>query len=448
MNRRVSLAACVTWGFLAASTGTAFAQGGAIDKRLEELERRMGELEKEPAVAKPDGAEIRATFKDGLKVRSTDGNLDMHIGGRFLEHLRIVEDTPDAAFATFPRESGFLIRQARLEASGTLWKEFEFKVQGDWGQGASVLQDAYVGWKGLQELSLRFGQFKEPFSYPDEMTSTRFIPFAERVTGNRLVPARDVGVMLHGRFFEGRVGVELALFNGSGQNPGAGADLNDEKDIAGRVFFKPIREGDLKGLMIGVGGTRGDNDDPVLGDIRTRQTETRVIDMDGATVIAGDRHRLGFELQVPDGPFGLEAEWYRVSMDLRDPDTEFDDDIDFDQWYVTATWIVTGEKKEFNDRVRPENPFDRERGHFGAIEVALRFARFEVDDAILDDGFALAGTTTTRTDEMTGGVNWWPVANVRITLNVVHNRYDDDLVAASDEIDSETAAFVRFQVDF
>lgn len=418
-------------------TAALFAQDDTTKQELEELKKRVEKLEKR------EGSEVEVLFKEGLRIRSKDGNLQMHIGGRLLEHLRIVEDTPDtpAAAATFPRETGFLLRQARLEMSGTLYRDWEFKVQADWGQGAAVLQDGYVGWKGLKEFAIRLGQFKEPFSGLDEMTSTRFIPMAERVTGNRLVPARDVGVQFWGRLFDDVLGYQIAVFNGSGQNPGAGADVNDEKDVAARLTLRPIGEGDFKNLHLGVAATFGDNDDPVLGDVRTRQTETRVIDMDGTTVIDDARERLGFELQIPYRNFGLEAEWYRVSMDLRDGAVE--EEIDFDQWYVTVLWVVTGESKKFDDRLRPEKPFNLKEGTWGALELAARFARFEVDEEIVDLGFALAPTTTTRTDEFTIGFNWWPVANVRITANYIRNEYEDELSG----IDDENAALIRFQAD-
>lgn len=412
------------------------AQDSATAQEIEELKKRVEKLEKQES---PD---VDVLFKEGLRIRSKDGNLEMHLGGRLLEHLRIVEETPDAASGTFPRETGFLLRQARLEMSGTLYRDWEFKVQGDWGQGASVLQDGYLGWKGLKEFSVRLGQFKEPFSGPDELTSTRFITMAERVTGNRLVPARDVGVQLWGRLFDDVLGYQLAVFNGSGQNPGAGADANDEKDVAVRVTLRPIGEGAFRQLQLAAAATWGDNDDPVLGDIRTRQTETRVVDMDGTTVIDDRRRRLGFELQVPYRNFGLEAEWYRVSMDLRDGAVR--EGIDFDQWYVTVLWVVTGEERKFDDRLRPLRPFRPVEGAWGALEVAVRFARFEADEEIVDRGFALAGTTTTRTDELTLGVNWWPAANVRITVNYIHNEYADELAG----IDEEDAGLMRFQVDF
>jgi len=49
--------------------------------------------------------------------------------------------------------------------------------------------------------SLRFGQFKEPFSL-EWQTLDKGHFFAERSMGYYLGPKRDVGVMLHGSLFE------------------------------------------------------------------------------------------------------------------------------------------------------------------------------------------------------------------------------------------------------
>lgn len=219
---------------------SALAQGDSQDadlkKRLEEAEKRIGELEKKEQTE----SGVKVEFKDGLKLKTEDGNFNAHVGGRLLTHYRFVQDRPEGA-GTRSMPDTFFVRQARLEISGDFYKDYEFKVQTDFPTGATssttgTLADGYLGWKKYPELSLRIGQFKEPFSQ-EETTSTRFIDFVERSVVNRLVPGRDIGLMIHGKLFEKILEYEAALYNGQGR---AVVDGDDEKDTALRLRVTPF----------------------------------------------------------------------------------------------------------------------------------------------------------------------------------------------------------------
>ncbi len=397
---------------------------------------------------------IKMSFKDGLRFKSEDGNFEAHLGGRYQGNYRVVEDFADSISGptdTFPRRTGFYTRAARLEIDGTVYKDWEFKVQGDWGLGTSVLQDGFVGFKRWKEFSLRLGQFKEPFSM-EQLNTLLFLPMAERTTGDRLVPARDLGVMAHGKLLNDIVGYQIAYFNGDGANRTALGDVEQEKDFAVRLEVWPLKTTDfaLKDMRLGAAATFGNHDDAALGDIRTRQTETRVIDMDGTTVLDGGRNRVGVEFQLPFESFGLEAEWYRVGMDLREGAVS--EEIDFTQWYATLAWMVTGEKMKFGQRVRPAKNF-LDKGGLGAIQLALRYGRFTADGDLMSSGFtvpktATLNTTTRRVDEWSFAANWYPNPNTRVTLNLIRNEYGDALVGGGHSVDGEYAAIMRFQLDF
>lgn len=96
---------------------SALAQGDSQDadlkRRLEEAEKRIGELEKK----KQTESGLKVESKDGLKVKSEDGNFSAHIGGRLLTHYRFVQDRPEGA-GTRSSPDTFFVRQARLEMSG------------------------------------------------------------------------------------------------------------------------------------------------------------------------------------------------------------------------------------------------------------------------------------------------------------------------------------------
>ena len=430
----------------------ALAQGDSQDadlrKRLEEAEKRIGELEKR----KQTESGLKVEFKDGLKVKSEDGNFNAHVGGRLLTHYRFVQDRPEGA-GTRSSPDTFFVRQARLEMSGDFYKDYEFKVQIDFPTGATssttgTLTDGYLGWKKYPELSLRIGQFKEPFSQ-EETTSTRFIDFVERSVVNRLVPARDIGLMIHGRLFEKILEYEAALYNGQGR---AVLDGNDEKDAALRLRVTPFVSSEnavLKNLRVGVAGTIGDFDSSSISGLDLTTTELGITFLDATTgSIDGRRTRLGVELSWLCGPFGVRGEWLRRSTEV-DIGANEDEEIDAEGWYLAATWLLSGEDKPLENRVVPAHPLDLGAGHWGAFELAFRIAAMEVDEDIFDLGIAPAAANSNEVQTLTFGVNWYLTRNFRVSPNVILERFDDDIDFGNGRTeDSAWGALVRFQIDF
>jgi len=93
--------------------------------------------------------------------------------------------------------------------------------------------------------------------------------------------------------------------------------------------------------------------------------------------VKGQRQRFEADVDWTAGPASLRAEYTRVS-DTRSAQGIGDQDLPdalAHAWYVSGTWILTGERKR-----RPLRP-DTEvhRGGTGAIELAGRFERLWYD---------------------------------------------------------------------
>lgn len=491
-----------------ATWGLALAMAQDPDKKIQDLERQVQEMQKQIAELKqtvqksappgngavqsqitelqkqvdsmkyPEGkTPVTFEFKDGLKFESADGNTKGHIGGRFLEHARFSTGGEDAfgvpvgapagAFGD-RRPDGFFIRQARLEMSGLFYNQFEFKVQYDAPTAAvadsGTIQDGYIGWMPMPEFNIRFGQMKEPFSQ-EETTSTRFIDFVERSVMNRLTPARDIGVMFHGKLLDGQVGYEAGFFNGQGRGV---FDNDDEKDFAARIQAYPFKTIDsiwTKNLRLGIAGTFGSVDnDSVYPDYTSPETTLRWLDVDGTVVHDGDRERFGAELAWLIGPVGLRGEWMVRSTEVREifpvsPITgvlsaSVPGDIHDDGWYLAATWLVTGEDKTMESRTVPAEPFDIEKGTFGAFELALRIAQTSVENDVFDDAFATSlvaagSNNSNKINALTAGFNWYLTRNFRTSFDYVHNWMADDvLIGPTRRDDEENVFLMRFQIDF
>jgi hypothetical protein len=135
------------------------------------------------------------------------------------------------------------INRARLAASGSAAGAITWRVQGEFRTGnvgtgrASVsLQDAYVKWT-KESLGIQVGQFKTPFTR-EFLTSLAEVETADRSTVvDSLAPKRDIGVMAD-YALGGRATINLALFNGEGQNVTANTD-SSALGVA-RVSVRPI----------------------------------------------------------------------------------------------------------------------------------------------------------------------------------------------------------------
>jgi len=106
-------------------------------------------------------------------------------------------------------------------------------------------RDVYVDVRINRALQVRGGRFKLPFSM-ERNTSRDEIDFIQRATAVRaLSPARDNGVMVHGRVANRVVEYEVGVFQHAD-----GATLTDDPNfwnpigaaLAGRVIVSPIRD--------------------------------------------------------------------------------------------------------------------------------------------------------------------------------------------------------------
>jgi len=180
-SRAALVAACV--GFLGGAAALAQESDSERLKRLEDQVKKQQEeldkLKKAPAGQPPSEGSLTGSLTDGLRFKTADGNIDLHVGGRFQEHYRTTFDRPDASRTTIDT---FFVRAARLKVDGTFFKDYGFQVEGDFPSSATgpspTLQATFVEWKKLKELRLMFGQFKAPMSQ-ERLRSRLFSDFVE-----------------------------------------------------------------------------------------------------------------------------------------------------------------------------------------------------------------------------------------------------------------------------
>lgn len=468
--------------------GPAAAQGARpSDERIRELEQQLQKqqrvleeqsraieelrrsLEKAPAAAAPapipaegptpDDSRIEATFQNGFRLKTADGNFDAHVGGRIVQHGRFVFNRLDApAAAGGPPPNSFFFKEVYLQLDGTLYKDFKYVIQANFFPNNtpagpfSSLSDAWVSWRPAPEFGITFGQMEVPISQ-EEICSTRYIDFVERSVLNRLVPTRDLGVEVYGALFDGVLEYEAGVFNGR-LNANTSRNLNDnndEKDVAGRLRVTPFKAGGadwIRQLRLGLAATTGNQGGPpdAVADLTSLETGTRFIDFDAATLNDGRRTRLGAEVSWPIGPFGLQAEYVQVRLDAANGAAT--GAITEAGYYVAATMLLTGEDKPREGRIVPAHPFSPGEGGWGAFELAARVAGVRVN-GVFDGPFGAAGTgANDAITAYTFGINWYLTSNLRTSLDYIHNQFANAPIVNGHAIGSEDALLTRFQVDF
>jgi phosphate-selective porin OprO/OprP len=422
--------------------------------KSETLEERVARLEQAQAQAGAPEKKGGLTG-EGFVFSTDDGNFKGSINGRMLAHYRYVLDRPDEDAVPLRRvPNSFFIRQARLEANFTWYKEFTGKVQYDIPTGTynqatgaissttGTLRDAFVAWHRWKEFSVRVGQFFEPLSQED-VSSTRFIDFIERSVMNRLLPGREIGLAVYGSLLEDKLAYEVMACNGNALLNDQGRsvnDGNDEKELAARFYVFP-----LEGLRLGAAASFGQADDLAAGGFDLVTTELSVMWLDGQVgpVFDGTRRRYVINASYATGPFSLRGELFFREDELSG---SAESALESMGYYIYGTWLLTGEKKTPEARVVPAQAF-LEGGGIGAVELAIRFAHVEVDNAE-DAGLIPAAGSAQKVNVVTVGVNWWPVKYVRVSLNFVHEMYDEDVAFENRQEDSLSGVLARFQIDF
>jgi len=412
-----------------------------VDERLRALERQR-EIEAEQAAERAKNAPIVTAGKDGFSLKSADGAWIFRLRGYLQFDGRFIDNE-----GASPGTDTFLIRRARPIFEGTLGGRFDWRIMPDFGEGKTVLQDAYVDARLATSTKLRLGKFKSPFGL-ERLQAATDIELIERALPTNLVPNRDLGIMGHGELSKGLFAWQLGIFNGVPDGASADVDTSDGKDTIGRVFVKPFRSGRFKGLGIGVAGSagaqKGVTASPGLAAYKSAAQQTffawRAGTTTATTVLAdGRRERWSPQAWFEIGRFGLMAE-YVSERQVVTLDTSTDT-IGVASWQATASWVLTGEDASYKGIV-PRRPLGQGPG---AWEVVARAGALSVDGEAFPV-YADPAVSARRAQELGLGLNGVLTRNIRLMANVVRTTFAGG--AAGGDRDTEIAALTRFQVSF
>jgi phosphate-selective porin OprO and OprP len=356
--------------------------------------------------APPPAVEVH--WDNGVSFSSPDGENLLQLGA-----LVQVDGRFDVSDPTSTLIDTFLLRRLRPILQGRLAKYFEFRIMPDFGQGTTVLYDAYFDTKLSNAFRVRAGKDKTPLGY-EQLQSDFAVVFPERALVTDLVPNRDIGVQARGILAGGHVTYDGAVFNGAPDGANADLDTNGSKDLDGRLTVK------FGGLELAIAGTDG-RQTGALPSLKSNAQQTFFSYSSTATA-NGNRTHLSPAASFYYKAFGAFTEYVRSTQAVSKGTVT--GDITNTAWEVTAFVVATGEHT--SDRgVMPRRRFDPAQGTWGALQLAARYGSLTVDPLSFTRGLAAAGSS--RTAKAAGvDATWFTSQYVKYVLSYERTVFDDN----------------------
>ena len=309
--------------------------------------------------------------------------------------------------------------------------DFKLVAEFDFASDNTAANDVYLSYASPVG-DFRAGHFKTMNSL-DELTSGRFTTFMERGLATDLFHLdRRIGLSYtwHGH----GVVASAGIFGGRMDNNFRFAEADDTSALAARLTWS----GEHAGTRVHVGASWRQLDYARQGTRIRSYPQAHLSNRfaaadyrsDAAPGRAISSDFTGIEAALVRGPFHVQAEYARLSLD-GPPGNQ-----DFGGVYIQAGWFITGETRAYKaakgvfGRTTPAR--DVNEGGYGAFEVAARYDVTDMGDASLGE---MRATTL--------GMNWYPLDHVRVTANYVAAELD-----APAFTETSDALQLRLQLDW
>jgi phosphate-selective porin len=338
------------------------AQATSESKRLEKLERAVELLEKQ-------NAELRAEV-NSLKSKEASNPADAKFktkitydGKRYVEkavaeekppvyvqqrgpELKLVlggfiqinfEDSDAFAFNGNFGQSAikdrFRLRRARVNLTGDFAEQFDFKVEGDFGQNDGTNNnrtafsgtDIWLNWHQFPGAQIKIGQYKAPFGLDQLTPDTSLYTIERTLPTGAITPDRQIGAQLWGKPFtniwpDGKdlLTYYAGIFNGNGKN----TTVNDNNNFmyVGRLESTLFKDVFGKGSFLKLGADVLNSRDDKGTNIS--QSGNLLVNSDGSLspfVLPGADERTAWSVDawVKLGPFDLIGEYLQEHVNGR-----------------------------------------------------------------------------------------------------------------------------------
>jgi phosphate-selective porin OprO/OprP len=240
-----------------------------------------------------------------------------------------------------------------------------------------------------------------------------FLPMQERAAFiDALLPSRNHGVVLSGAAASDNVSWAVGAFNNWIDS---GESFSDTPNVlVGRVTWAPkFLQNDSNLFHVGLGLRHSDiNQD--LSVRRQPEFNKAPRYVDTGPFLADDQMTVNLEAYWRNGPYMLGFEYLGT-----DVDAPLSGDPFLSGYYLTGTWALTGEMRDYRKRSGTFNPLPVARpvsqGGWGAVELAFRYSNTDLNDGALEGG---------EMDIYSLGVNWWFTRSTHLSMNYRHISLD------------------------
>ena len=311
------------------------------------------------------------------------------------------------------QDDEFQVRSARLTFLGSIGSDYKVSYQVG-GEYKGFDTDPEQNWQ-LTDLSLTFplgartkltvGKTKETFSY-EMVGDAANLPHSERVLSPFFVSRNFGARVLHVFGADKRATLSAGAYNDGwdiNSKTSRGWDLTAR--ATGLVWDDPANQ---RFLHLGLAYRHVASD----GQLRYKgRAETNVGDnaVDTGNIAADGADHFGAEALLNVGPFSLLGEYVAANVDSPTLD-----DPDFSGWYLTGSWVITGETRPYDRNVgyaRRVIP----KGYGGAPELVVRFSSVDLDSGPVSGG---------SFDKTYLGVNWWATTRWKFGVGWGHTWLD------------------------
>ena len=379
-----------------------------LQKRNAELEQEVSGLKKQAASAAEVGARMKTKImsegKSYVEKAVVEEKLPVYVQQRGPE-LKLVlggyiqanfEDGDVSAFegrfGQTALKDRFRLRRARVNLTGEFAEQFDFKVEGDFGQGdglnsnrtAFSATDIFVNWHQFPEAQVKVGQWKAPFGLEQLTPDPTLIIIERSLPTGAITPDRQIGAQLWGKPFtniwpdeKDLLTYYAGIFNGNGRN----TTINDNNAFmyVGRLELMPFKGkifGQDSSLKLG-GDVLNSRDD---AGTNISQTLNLLVNADGSLspfVLPGADERTAWSVDAwfKLGPFDLIGEYLQEKVNGRTVNGVPPGFADFttNGYYITAAYFLIPKKLQAAVRWEDLNPGQRGNDGIHSITGGLNY---------------------------------------------------------------------------
>src|SRR5437773_11222518 len=254
-----------------------------LQKRNAELEAEVRSLKKERVAAVPEGRMKTNVTYDGktyrekaiveeekapIYVQQRGPELKLVLGGFVQVNFEDGDVSAfEGRFGQTAIKDRFRLRRARINLTGDFAEQFDFKMEGDFGQSdgtsgnrtAFSATDIWVNWHQIPALQVKVGQYKAPFGLEQLTPDTSLLTIERTLPTGAITPDRQIGAELWGKPVtsiwpeqKDLLTYYAGIFNGNGKN----TTVNDNNDFmyVGRLESTLFKDVFGKGSFLKLGG--------------------------------------------------------------------------------------------------------------------------------------------------------------------------------------------------